>query len=289
MFAVKDHICLPGKTVCEDVIGWGDTYLFALDGASGLSGSHIMGAGSDAAWFASGVRDGLCRSLDGNDPRPAADILTEVLADLRVQYQCRLDELGMPLPPDSPSAGLALFREIGDEIEFFGLGDCVGAVQLRDDRLLWSCDEALPALDGGVVAHMEQIHRETGVTVLEARRQCNDLLLRNRMLKNTAGGYWILDLSGAGLAHARMRRWKRGEVSSVSACSDGFGQLVSPFHLAADYGALHIRMTGTPLRELVQTLFAAQAQDPDANGYPRLKFRDDVCALWAQVKIQQKE
>lgn len=283
MFDVKDHICVPGKTVCEDAIGWGKTYLFALDGASGLTGSHIMDGGSDAAWFAAGVRDRLCEALDQNDQRPVAAILEEILADLRKVYQGRADHLGVSLPPDSPSAGIALFREIGEEIEYWGLGDCVGMVRLIDGSVFWSCDAALPALDDGVVAHMVEIHRKTGITVLAARPQCNDLLLHNRTLKNTPDGYWILDLSGIGLAHARVQRWRREEVESVSACSDGFGQLVSPFHLVEDYGKLHDRIMEKSLKELTAALFAAQERDLDANCYPRLKFRDDVCALWAQT------
>ena len=30
-------------------------------------------------------------------------------------------------------------------------------------------------------------------------------------------------------------------------------------------------------------LLFAQEADPDGNCFPRLKFRDDACALWAQV------
>ena len=37
------------------------------------------------------------------------------------------------------------------------------------------------------------------------------------------------------------------------------------------------------MRELVDQLFTVQEQDPDANRYPRLKFRDDTCALWAEA------
>lgn len=289
MFDVKDQICLPGKAVCEDAVGWGKTYLFALDGASGLTGSHIMDGGSDAAWFAGGVRDGLCRALERESQRPTIVILEEILAGMRLEYESRASQLGVSLPPDSPSAGIALFREIGEETEFFGLGDCVGMARLADGSLFWSCDPALPALDDGVVARMAEIHQKTGATVLEARSQCGGLLLHNRTLKNTPEGYWILDLSGIGLAHARVQRWKRGEVRSISACSDGFGQLVSPFHLAEDYGKLHDRMREEPLEALAAALFAAQERDPDANRYPRLKFRDDICALWARIDQRAKE
>lgn len=284
MFLIKDHVCRAGKDVCEDAIGWGSHYLFALDGASGLTGAHLMDAGTDAAWFACGIRDGLCRALDSGDRRSTAEILHQLTAELRRDYEARAAELGTEVPPDSPSAGIALFRELDDGmVEFFGLGDCVGALRTRDGRTLWSCDAALPALDGGVIAHMAQLHRDHGCTVLEAREQCGDLLLRNRELRNTPEGYWILDPSGDGIPHARVLRWRREEVESLSAFSDGFAQLALPFHLYPDWGQLHCRMTQAPLRSLLEELYAAQEADPDGNRFPRLKFRDDACALWAQV------
>ena len=282
MLHLMDQVCLPGKLPCEDAAGWGNNFLFVLDGASGLTGTQIMGTGSDAAWFASGVRDGLCRRLaDGGETAP---LLAEILAGLRRDYEAKAASEGIPLPSDAPSAGLALFREVGEEIEFFGLGDCVGVAELAGGGLAWSCDSQLPALDGGVLSRMAEIHRDTGVSVLEARQQCQELLVKNRAMRNVPGGYWILDLSALGLPHARVMRWKRREVVSLSAFSDGFGQLVDPFRFFPGYEALHRAMGQMPLQTLADRLFQAQEEDPQANRFPRFKLRDDTCALWARVE-----
>lgn len=152
-----------------------------------------MEAGSDAAWFAAGGRDGLCHALDGGDERPAAEILGDMVEALRREYEARAAELGVEIPPDAPSVSLALFREIGGQVEFFGLGDCVGVAELADGSLVWSRDKDQPVLDDGVIRHMAEIHRKNGVSVREAPKQCNDLLLKNRLLRNRPGGYWILD------------------------------------------------------------------------------------------------
>lgn len=286
MFLVKDHICQAGQTICEDAVGWGDHFLFALDGASGLTGARLMDDGSDAAWFAQGIRDGLCRSLSTGDERPTAEILSEILTQLRRDYEERAAALGIPVPPDAPSAGIALFREWKDgSVEFFGLGDCVGAAQKADGTCVSSCDEALPVLDGRVLTQMEALHRETGIPVLEARQHCNELLLHNRTLRNVPGGYWILDLSGVGLSHARVIRWQRGDLESISAFSDGFDQLVLPFREYPSREALHQALPQSSLETLLERLYTAQEADPQANRFPRLKFRDDACALWAQVML----
>ena len=284
MFVIKDHICLAGAQHNEDAVGWGRHYLFALDGASGLTGENLMDGGSDAAWFAQGVRDGLCRALDGGDCRSTGEILREILQGLAEEYAARARTLGRTPPKDSPSAGIALFREWPDgRVELFALGDCVAAARTAQGHLFWSCDKALPALDGKVVAQMEAMHREKGISVLEAREACGELLLRNRMLRNTPGGYWILDPSGVGVDHARVQVWAPGELESISAFSDGFAQLSAPFGLYADYGQIHEALVRTPLGQMLERLYEAQEADPEGNRFPRFKFRDDASALWAQI------
>lgn len=283
MLLIKDRICVAGASVCEDAVGGGAGYLFAMDGASGLSGVNVMDAGSDAAWFVCGVRAGLEQALERKDARATEEILREILGNLREMYESRIQTLHTEMPPDAPSAGLALFRETEEEIEFFGLGDCVGVAEMVDGSLFIGCERMLEELDGRVINRMSEIHRETGIPTLETRAQCNDMLLEHRMLRNTPGGYWILDPSGEGLTHACIRRWKKAEVKRISAYSDGLAQLADTFHIYEDYGALHRSVTEIPLRELVDQLFAAQEDDREANLYPRLKFRDDTCGVWAEV------
>ena len=282
MLALRDWICLPGgQRACEDAVGWGETYIFAIDGASGLTGRSVMGAESDAAWFARGVRDGLCGALDAEHQRPTGDILEELLQGLRSEFHSRA---GTEVPPDAPSAGIALFREIGDRVEFFGLGDCVGLARLTDGSVACSQDRELSALDGAVIRRMEELHRTTGRPLLDTRELVSEQLLRNRMLRNQPGGYWILDLTGAPcVLNARVCSWPRSCVTGVSVCSDGFFQLVSPFGLLSDGEALQEAMERRTLASLAEELKAAQERDRDGNQYPRLEFRDDLCALTASV------
>lgn len=283
MFLIKDQFCAAGRTVCEDAVAAGKHYLFAMDGASGLTGSCIMDEESDAAWFVRRVKAELCRALDAEDPRSTEEILKDILAPLRVEYESKAKALGHEVPPDSPSAGIALFRERNGEVEFFGLGDCLGAAERTDGTVETFCDTVLPALDGGVIDAMAELHRTTGISVLAARKHCNDQLVRNRALRNTPQGYWILDLSGMGVAHAATCVWRKNELRAISACSDGLTQLVETFGLYPDFKALHRAMTEHPLEQLRAQLFAAQEADPKGNKHPRLKFRDDACGVWAEV------
>ena len=285
MFDVMDAVCEAGNPSrpCEDAVGWGENYCFVMDGASGLSNRNIVDKQSDAAWFAGQVKDKLCRRLEAEEHSPTEEILRDIIGELNGIYCRTAAEKGLEVPEDSPSAGIALFRRAGDRIAFFGLGDCTGVVQLKDGTTVILRDNRLSELDGGVLAKMAEYHRETGISVLKAREICNDLLLANRKKRNQEDGYWILDLSGAGIRHALTAAWQADSVKSIFVCSDGFAQLADTFGLYEDYPALMEAAQTMPLTELCDILFKAQDMDPQANRFPRFKLRDDTSCLWGNI------
>jgi hypothetical protein len=111
-----------------------------------------------------------------------------------------------------------------------------------------------------------------------------DLLSAHRNQKNRPGGYWIFDPSGVGVPHARRASWPLETVSSVSALTDGFFQLVSPFGVLPDLASLHQALRTQGLAELSAALFAAQERDPSCDRFPRFKKRDDCTALWGTIE-----
>lgn len=283
MFDVKQCICYPGFGVRrnEDAVGHGAHYCFVMDGASGLSGKNVVDPVSDAAWMVGNIRDKLCELLDRDDPRPTDELLRQVVAQVREEYVQVLQSKHADVPEDSPSACIALFRQRNGQLEFFALGDCVGAVKSADGEVFCSQDETLDTLDQQVLDQMVCIHKRTGVSVREAKAACGDLLLRNRNLRNQPGGYWVLDLlSDEGIDHARQAVWPLTEPVCVGAFSDGFSQLAEGFGRYPDYGALFEAMQKKDLEEMFRDLCALQDADPDCNSYPRFKHRDDTCALW---------
>ena len=283
MFELKQSICYPGSgdRPCEDIVGFGRDYCFVMDGASCLSKKNVVDPRSDSAWMVTKVRDGLCALLDQGDPRPTRQLLLQVMAPIREEYLLALKNRGVDAPQDSPSAGFALFRQRNDQLEFFGMGDCVGVAKLTDGSDFCAQDSNLPKLDKQVLDQMKRIHEQTGASMAEARAACNDLLLQNRCLRNRPGGYWILDLlTDEGIYHAREETWTLTAPVCVGAFSDGFAELVDVFGQYRDYTALFEAMTETDLEEMFRHLCARQDADPDRTGYPRFKHRDDTCALW---------
>jgi len=283
LFKLKQSICYPGYGVTEneDIVGYGKDYFFVMDGASCLSGKNFMGSGSDAAWMVSNIQRELCKLLDAGDNRSTEELLRQVIQPLKEEYLTALEAQHQQSPDDSPSAGLALFRQQKDRVEFFGLGDCVGVATLPDGEAFYSLDTDLPNLDHSVLEQMLHIHKTTGADMAEAKRQCNDLLIKNRKLRNHPDGYWILDLmSDTGLDNARKFSWQLSQPIPAGGFSDGFAQQAELFGFYRCYTDLFQAMQETDLEEMFQRLCAAQDADPKCIQFPRFKHRDDTCAMW---------
>ena len=283
MFELKQGVCYPGFGVRanEDAMGYGETYCFVMDGASCLSGKNVADPVSDSAWMAQKVRDGLCALLDQKDPRPTRELLLQVVAQVREEYVRELQSKGVSVPEDSPSAGIALFRQRNGKLEFFGMGDCVGLAKLPDGSDFCAQDKQLQKLDKTAIDQMIDYRRQTGVSMSEAKTACNEILIQNRNLRNQPGGYWILDLlTDEGIHNAHEESWELNAPVCVGAFSDGFAQLAEIFCQYPDDIALFKAMQKNNLEEMFRQLCALQDADPECNAYPRFKHRDDTTALW---------
>ena len=262
-------------------MGWGDSYFFVIDGASCLSGINVMDT-SDAAWMVNQVKLRLCEELDRDNGSDLADILKAVLEPLREEYLCALENAGVDIPGDSPSAGIALFVQRGNKVQFLGMGDCVGCVKTADDGYFHALDEKLVNLDDGVLAAMARIHKETGKNVCDCRDEVAEQLLINRKLKNMPGGYNVLDLIKIeGVYRACRMEWEIGDDGlAAGGFSDGFAELADLYGVYESYDRLFEAMQHTDLDQMYARMVQIQNNDPHCNRYPRFKLRDDTSALW---------
>ena len=281
MFRFADSLLEPGNELNpnEDQIGYGGNYCFAIDGASSLSGVNVMEK-SDARWFVQRIAGALTAAFKNGPDVDVPGVLTRAIEEARALYNEKLEKLHAHEPGDSPSCGIALFWQVGDMLHFFGLGDCVGVLALPEGKRFCSLDTSLPNLDNGVLEEMIRIHKQTGVSMQEARKQCNHILLKNREMRNHPEGYYVLDLSGVGIEKARRASFP--VTGDIRACcfSDGFAQLAELFGFYEGYAGLLDAMEQESLQTMYRKLYEAQEKDADCNNYPRFKLRDDTCAVY---------
>lgn len=258
----------------------GGAYGVVIDGATGLVGLPAVSAGfsTNAQWFAHTMGAGLCQALESGMPPDQAliDVVARARAELEASLGRSLDELD---PVAVPSATLALAVVDEKDVDLWGLGDSPLVVLTRAGELVVSTDEALEALDARVVELMLERSAGRDLTVAERRALVRDEVLANRRLRNTPGGYWCLDPSGAGLAHARRLTLPRAGVVAVAGMSDGL------FRAFGQYGLASLAewmgdATCFSARELCERMRALEAADAGLERFPRMKVGDDASLFW---------
>ena len=277
-FQLVSAFTRPGARWNEDAVGGGGNYLYVLDGATGLGAAPVMDPVSDAAWL---VRE-TARWLDHclpEESRPLEDILARGMARLMDQWHGSRAAL--------PSAGVAIFRRRGEAVEYFGLGDCSASLQLADGTFRTWEETALSALDGQALEEACALAQARGCSLRESLPGIQATLRRHRALRNTPGGYWILDPTGVGIPHARRETVPLSQCRSLFLCTDGLAQCVG-FGLAADVADLHRRALKQGVVSLADALWACQEADPNLETLPRFKLRDDATGALCRVKEGEK-
>ncbi|HIY79063.1 MAG TPA: protein phosphatase 2C domain-containing protein [Candidatus Olsenella excrementavium] len=274
------HFTDRGNAANEDFAFSTERYGVVIDGATGLVEMPLVSPDfvTNAQWFSHVAGEALCAALDsGMAPEQA---LAGAVDKTRAELEAALGHPAGSLDPAAvPSATLALAVVGEKDVELWGLGDSPFVALMRDGELLISTDEVLESLDARVVGLM--IERSAGreLSVAERRALVRDEVLANRRLRNTPGGYWCLDATGEGLAHARHLTIPRAEAVAVAGMTDGI------FRAFGQYGM-------APLVEWMRdaTYFSAQrlcdrmrvleAEDAQLRRYPRMKVGDDASLFW---------
>lgn len=261
----------------EDVYGYGDNFVFVIDGATGLGENDCMGYGDDAKWFVENVASYLNNHVSSGSIVECLQTVCEKLyAEYCAKLKCTQKVAYMP------SSCISLFRIIDDKIEYYGLGDTMGYIEFLDGSYEIFYDSKLVALDNYAISEMVKIANEKGISPVEARKYIQEILVHNRSLLNTKDGYYSLELTGSGLKHAICKSWNVKDVKRVCCMSDGFYEVL-------DYGLYdNIQDVVNKVECDCEGIFSQlyQAQEKDALGYmvPRFKLRDDTTVVYAKVK-----
>lgn len=257
----------------------GGSYGVVIDGATGLTPLPPVSDGfaTNAQWFAHSVGSAVCRALEAGER--AEEALRGAVAAARAELEgalgCEVSQLDSVAVP---SATLALAVERGSEVELWGLADSPLVALLRTGEVVVSTDEALESLDARAVDFMVERSAGRGLTGQERRALVSDVLLANRRLRNTEGGYWCLDPTGDGLEHARRLALPRADVVAVAGMSDGL------FRAFGQYGMARLDelagLTYCSVQRLVDRMRVLEAADPNYELFPRLKLGDDASMFW---------
>ena len=274
------HFTDRGNAANEDFAFSTERYGVVIDGATGLVEMTLVSPDfvTNAQWFSHAAGEALCAALDsGMAPEQA---LAGAVDKTRAELEAALGHPAGSLDPAAvPSATLALAVVGEKDVELWGLGDSPLVALMRDGELLISTDEVLESLDARVVGLMLERSAGRELTVAERRALVRDEVLANRRLRNTPGGYWCLDATGEGLAHARRLTIPRADVVAVAGMTDGIFRAFGQYGMAPLVEWM-LDATYFSAQRLCDRLRVLEAEDAQLRRYPRMKVGDDASLFW---------
>jgi hypothetical protein len=254
----------------EDGSGVRGRFAWIIDGATGVSGTHLTSGGSDAAWL-SGLLGERLKAY-----APSEIVLQTVERDLVEGFRAALAGKSLGEEHIAPSAclGLVAFEDAApgrQVVKGAFLGDVVALVPTSDGPVRWTDERAKP-FERLTLASLQK--GGGGAISEETRAQ----ILENRTKLNRPDGYWVV--------HPR-RPWAGHELGfeaeieagrPVVLASDGFMRLVDVFGVHTDetlYDALAEGRAEALMRELREL----EAEEGSLDSCPRVKVHDDATVL----------
>ncbi len=229
---------------------------------------------SDAQWFVNGWKTFLNKNT--TNTKPLHEILKEGVELIESNY---LNIEGAKEVKSKPSSGIALYRVINNELEYFLLGDCGLIVSLESGEVIHLQPQQLTKLDQINIDRMAKLAKEKNIDVVNARPLINEYLVETRLTQNTKDGYYILSDSYESIDNGLYGKIDFTNVTQIIALSDGFSQIFDTFGIMQVDKFVEIIESGYSLGELYNTLWNLQEKDKLCNKYPRFKVRDDATII----------
>lgn len=251
---------------------------FVLDGATGLLKERITQEKSDARWFALHMTEKLKTLLKEN--KTIKEIVSQAIVDVDNIY---MSFTGAKEVKSKPSAGVAIYRILGDKLEYFLLGDVSLLMEYKNGEVKELQLQTLPYFDAQNIEKMVQIAKEKHIDVVNAMQLINEDLVRVRLSQNTDSGYYILSDNTNAVNHALTGFVSTCDIASLTLLSDGFSQVYDTFDLYKSPKDLVNALKHKKAEEIYQELFNAQEKDKTCNAHPRFKLRDDATILHVEL------
>lgn len=264
----------------EDKITIIDGAAWVLDGATGITGKRITEKETDALWYVEKINNYLIHNI--NSSKSLKDIMKFAIREVKESYTTyegykNLDEV------DYPCAAIALVRFNNKELEYYVMGDCTLIYKEKDKKAVEIVDKRIIELEERILNSMVKVSKEKEVSILEARKYCDNEVLDVRKMKNRSNGYWILELNEESIDNGLYGKIAISKEVSITLTSDGFSQYYDTFNLAEGYSEFIDIVKETNIDDLYNNLYLSQENDSKCNNYPRLKKRDDSSIIYFEV------
>lgn len=253
-----------------------------FDGVTGINGQNFLGGETDAAWLVAKAHDHL-RKLAGLS-LPLREILSKLAQALMLDFKVAVKDLCIPADYDPPAACLTMAKRYAETWQALRLGDsCLlargsdgahisVAASPNNDFDRWLSSEALERRNAGMLDIQELL--------AEFRPQ----LMQGRKLRNSPGGYGILEASPSAVEFAEY--FDLGTPREILLCTDGYYRAVDHYALHSEESLLAASLASGGVDSVLDSIRAVEVSDPACVRYLRFKPADDATAVALRTLIR---
>lgn len=264
----------------EDVVGITPFGAWVLDGATGLNGKNLVSNDSDARWYVQWWNNYLYSNISKDES--LKDIMIKGIEHINKEYQLRLN--GTEIEKlDKPSSSIAIIKFYEDKIEYLILGDCSIFIKDKDVKVIR--DNTICKFDKAVFDRMNDITNLEEMSFEKIKSSVMDLIISNRLKKNTINGYWILEFDEEAIKNALHGYLNINSNTKLMMTSDGFSCIADRYgvleeedliNIAHEYG---IQFIFDKVREF-------EEKDYKTIEFPRFKVKDDSSCIYLDIDIR---
>ena len=274
-----DSISDGSSMINEDVANLNKHGAWILDGATGLNGKNLIDKDSDAKWYVKQWDEYVNKNFHRTDI-DLKRIVKEGINVVKDKYYKRVKNKSVK-SLDLPSSSIVLTRWIKDTLEYFILGDCTLIIE-NNNKLNVIKDDSVTKLDNKVFQAMDEIMKKEGKTLPEAKKEVNNLIVRNRLLKNTNEGYWILGFDAEAVDRGLYGKIPFNSDTKLLMASDGFSAITDRYNYIDMENLIH-EAQNKGLDNLCRKLREIEEEDSSGDKYPRFKKNDDASAIYIEL------
>lgn len=197
----------PGRE-SEDACALGDGIAVVVDGA-GLPKTMRQGCGHSVAWYARMLAESFRVGLEDRGTS-MTEALAAAIAEVTAAHRGTCD-----LDAGSPSATVAAWRIVGDEVEHLVLCDAAIVLAGRDGTVLEITDDRITPAIRRRAAELLGDGPHSHAEIAAARFRALD------EVRNVEGGFWCAQTDPDAARHALTGRTSISVLAAIVASSDG--------------------------------------------------------------------
>lgn len=252
-----------------------------FDGVTGINQHNFLGGGTDAAWLVAKAHDHL-RTLAGLN-LPLREILFELVQVLIVDFNAAVKDHDISDDYDPPAACLTIVKRYGEAWQALRLGDSCLLARSSDGAHISVAASPNNAFDHWLSTEALK-RRGTGMLdIKELLAEFRPQLMHGRKLRNSPGGYGILEASPSAVEFAEY--FDLGAPREILLCTDGYYRAVDYYALNSDESLLEASLASGGVDEVLHSIRSVEASDLACVKYLRFKPADDATAVALRKRV----